>query len=271
MPRDRADIQRQPQHDFAAVNVTILPQQLIFIDAFFRSIEPAHKQNTNVTFGYIAVKRGDQFSLMQGAVFFNSGPLNTLHSHYRSDNIRAGNYPLSALDLDGRGLVDALLSGCIKTPHGDLLFTGNESGTYGAAYDPIPPRRIEKRNHDLIFSQSMEACRSCRISNLPLIGNCGRHQYPSRASKNWHSNTSWVCYVALLALRLLPSTLLRSTLVQRFALSLLGSGSFLCMELLGVRLHLATAFLVRGASRRDLWSLATRWNGHKSRNTNMEV
>jgi hypothetical protein len=46
--------------------MTILPQHQTFIDDFFSAIEPLHKANKNSSsFGYLAVKLGEDFYLVQ--------------------------------------------------------------------------------------------------------------------------------------------------------------------------------------------------------------
>ena len=109
-----------------------------FIDDFFCATEPLHRENKNQSsFGYLAVKHGEELYLVQGALILNNAPPKTPVSHFRSDNIRAGNYRLSELNLDVRGVVTALLSGQLPTPNGKLLFPGNESGNHGVTYEPF--------------------------------------------------------------------------------------------------------------------------------------
>lgn len=131
--------------------MAILDQHQRLICEFFRAIEPAHKDNKNLTFSYIAVKREDKFYLIQGALLYHAGPSKIPTTHYTSENVRSGNYHLSDMNLTGQEAVDCLLSGCIQTPDGELFFPGNETGTYGAAYDPLHPEglKIQARFHIL--------------------------------------------------------------------------------------------------------------------------
>jgi hypothetical protein len=127
--------------------MTILSQQQTFIDDFFRAIEPLHRANKNPSsFSYLAVKHGKEFYLVQGALVFNTSPSKTPFSHFRSDNIRAGNYRLSELKLDVRGVVTALLSGQLPTPDGNLLFPCNEAGNFGATYEPFHQEGIKAQS-----------------------------------------------------------------------------------------------------------------------------
>jgi len=136
--------------------MTILAPHQKFIDDFFVAIEPLHSANQNPSsFSYLAVKHGEDFYLVQGALVFNNAPPKTPFSHFRSDNIRAGNYLLSELNVDARGVVTALLSGQLPTPDGKLLFPGNETGNFGATYEPF--------HHEGVKAQS-------RYDVLTLLG-----------------------------------------------------------------------------------------------------
>jgi hypothetical protein len=136
--------------------MTILDLHQKFIDDFFCAIEPLHRENKNPgSFSYLAVKQGEEFYLVQGALVFNNAPSKTPFSHFRSDNVRAGNYRLSELNLDARGVVAALLYGQLPTPDGELFFPGNESGNRGATYEPF--------HHEGIKTQS-------RFDVLTLLG-----------------------------------------------------------------------------------------------------
>lgn len=139
--------------------MTILPSHQKFIDDFFSAIEPLHGANQNLSFGYLAVKHGEEFYLIQGALLFNTAPSKTPLSHFRSDNIRAGNYRLSELRLDARGLVAALVSGQVPTPDGNLVFPGNDTGNFGATYDPFHPEgvNIQSRYNVLTILGGLQA------------------------------------------------------------------------------------------------------------------
>jgi len=135
--------------------MTILTQQQAFIDDFFSAIEPLHGANQNLNFSYLAVKHGDDFYLVQGALLFNTAPSKTPFSHFRSNNVRAGNYLLSELHLDARGLVAALISGEVPTPDEKLLFPGNDTGNFGVTYDPFHPEGLKVQ---------------CRYNVLTILG-----------------------------------------------------------------------------------------------------
>ncbi len=139
--------------------MTILAQHQAFIDDFFNAIEPLHGANQNLNFSYLAVKHGDDFYLVQGTFLFNTASSKTPFSHFRSDNVRAGNYRLSELHLDARGLVGALISGEVPTPDGKLHFSGNDAGNYGVTYDPFHPEglKVQSRYNVLTILGGLQA------------------------------------------------------------------------------------------------------------------
>jgi hypothetical protein len=64
------------RHDFEAYAVMTLAQlHQQFINDFFSAIEPLHRENKNPSsFGYLAVKHGEEFYLVQGALILNAAP-----------------------------------------------------------------------------------------------------------------------------------------------------------------------------------------------------
>jgi hypothetical protein len=119
--------------------MTIFPQQQGFVDEFFKAINPLHGANENVTFSFLAVKRDENFYLVQGVLSFNAAPIRMPFSHFQSDHVRAGTYRLSEILPDARQVVEALLSGQLSIPGEKLLFVGNEKGSFGVRYDLCVP------------------------------------------------------------------------------------------------------------------------------------
>jgi hypothetical protein len=116
--------------------MTMLPNNEKRIDDFFNAIEPFQVAYRYISFSYIAVRHGDDFQLLQGKILFNTEPFKKDFLHFHSDNIRAGQYHLSELKLEPRGLIAGLLSGELSTPHGRLLISGNDDGKFSTSYDP---------------------------------------------------------------------------------------------------------------------------------------
>lgn len=124
--------------------MTISPRHQTFVEEFLSLVEPLHEANQNEkTFSYVAIKHEEQFYLVIGRLAFNAAPTKTPFSHFQSKNIRAGNYRLSELNLDARGLIDALISGRLATPHGTLIFPPNEFGTFSVAREPFHQEGIK--------------------------------------------------------------------------------------------------------------------------------
>lgn len=117
--------------------MAISDQQRTFINEFFKAVDRVHAGNKNLTFAYLAIKRGEDLYLIQAALTFNTAPPKPLLEHFQSDHVLAGAYNLSELGLDPQALVEALLLGKIRTPRGDLLFPGNDVGTHGVHYEPF--------------------------------------------------------------------------------------------------------------------------------------
>lgn len=123
--------------------MTILPNDKKRIDDFFNSIEPFREAYRYVSFSYIAIMHGDDYQLLQGRVLFNTAPFKKDLSHFRSNNIRAGQYYISDLNIDPRGLITGLLSGELWTPDGRLLISGNDDGKFSTSYDPANQEGIK--------------------------------------------------------------------------------------------------------------------------------
>ena len=97
------------------------------VDQFFASIKSWEAGYRNSYFSYIALKKNDQFHLVQAVLSLNTGgPVAS--SHFESENIRAGRYSLDDLKVDARGLVDQLLvTSGISTPQGFFYFEAPSS------------------------------------------------------------------------------------------------------------------------------------------------
>jgi hypothetical protein len=93
-----------------------------FVDGFFAAIAPYEAAFTHIGFSYLAIKFGAPFTLMRGRVFMNTSPPPAQPQHFQSSHVRAGNYTIEDLDFDVCGLINQLLTGTLKTPHGDLHF-----------------------------------------------------------------------------------------------------------------------------------------------------
>jgi hypothetical protein len=135
-----------------------LAAQKAFED-FFSAIQPFESAYTDVTFTYFAVRRDDQFVIVRGFIRLAFDSLNVPSNHFVTDNVRAGAYRLSELNLTVRDLAENLLRGTVQTPHGDLSFPANESANYAANYFPL-------------FSETVDPC---RYRVLRLLGG----SYPS--------------------------------------------------------------------------------------------
>lgn len=119
--------------------MTIMPEAEKQIGDFFASVEAKHITGAGTQFCYLAVKTEGQFRIVQARLLFNSIRPKAQSPTFSSENIRAGVCSLEELDLTPRQLAENLLEGHIDTPHGELFFVGNDTGTFGARYDPLHP------------------------------------------------------------------------------------------------------------------------------------
>ena len=106
------------------------------IETFFKAIAYKLDGYPVKTLNYIATKCGTEFFLLQGLVFLNTG-MPQSSTHFESEHIRAGSYPLSELKLNASQLVERLASGSLSTPHGKIQFSPNEGGSFLTTYAPI--------------------------------------------------------------------------------------------------------------------------------------
>jgi hypothetical protein len=111
-------------------------REILNIESFFKAIAYKLDGYPIKTFSYIAIKHGSEFVLLQGRVLLNTGNPQS-PTHFESEHIRAGSYPLSELKLKASQLVERLTSGSLSTPHGKMRFSPNAGNNFLATYDPI--------------------------------------------------------------------------------------------------------------------------------------
>jgi len=125
------------RQDIEVDGMTNTVRELHNVASFFAAI--SYKMDAYVanTFNYLAIKVDGAFRIQQARLFLNTGTNQIPFTHFQSENVRAGSYRLSDLNLSPRDVVERLLSGSLSTSHGDMLFTPNEGGNYLATYDPL--------------------------------------------------------------------------------------------------------------------------------------
>lgn len=106
-------------------------------DEFFAMLSRLDNAYVHMAFNYIAAKVGNNFQIVYGRVYLNTTEPNLQPRHFQSENIRAGRYTLSDLNLDLRGFVDQLISETIVTPHGALVFPAASGGRHATSYVPF--------------------------------------------------------------------------------------------------------------------------------------
>ena len=119
------------------------------IENFFKNVAPM-KDAYHESFAYVAVKHDDgTFVLLKGIIFFNTAQSKTPFTHFRFENVRAGHYSLSTLQLNVQQLLSDALSGKVETPDGSLVFPGGtykKGGEYPTTYLPFHPFGIQNQH-----------------------------------------------------------------------------------------------------------------------------
>ncbi len=124
----------------------LAPHFRMVIDQYFASIADLHKENQNEpSFSYAAIKKDGEFYLIKSALTLNAAPSTVPMSHFMSENVRAGAYNLSELNLKPSSLVEGLLCGQLYTPHGVLRFVPNDAGNFAAAREPFHSEGIKNQ------------------------------------------------------------------------------------------------------------------------------
>lgn len=113
------------------------------IQAFIDTIAPVRVAYENITFKYLAVRRDDDFYLVQARLFLNVEaeaiadlPPNT----YKSANIRAGKILLTKISDSIEGFINQLLTGIILIEGQKFIFQDNGTASrFGINYQPFHP------------------------------------------------------------------------------------------------------------------------------------
>ena len=89
---------------------------------FYAVIEPWEKGYEKSSFSYVAVRNGDDFDVVQAALWLNTIESKVPFKGYETKSIRAGQFRLSDLKIGHRQFIDRMLTGRFDTPHGELTF-----------------------------------------------------------------------------------------------------------------------------------------------------
>ena len=90
------------------------------IEDFFKAIEPNLPGYQHSHFSYLALKKGEAFELAQGRLQLQGVPAPIPSGCFQSENIKAGIFRLSEVNLTPRGFVEGLLTGTLRTPQTEL-------------------------------------------------------------------------------------------------------------------------------------------------------
>jgi len=116
------------------------------IDDFLEAIRPFEAAYRNPVFSFVAFKGEQGYALIQAALILDPATEKSDLPQFSSNSVKAAHYFLVNFGLDCRGFIDALLSGSIQTPDGELLFLPNENGpSYSPFYLPFHQAGLEKQ------------------------------------------------------------------------------------------------------------------------------
>lgn len=116
------------------------------LDDFLHQIEPNLAAYQNAEFSYLAFKNGDSYELAQGRLVLGSSIVQRSLQLFRSKNIMAGTWMLSDMGYTPKSVVDCLLTGILKTPHGDLHFPPGHGNQYSVHFNPLHQDGVLKQN-----------------------------------------------------------------------------------------------------------------------------
>ena len=127
--------------------MTLAKHDQLAIDGFFLGLAPlveAYEKYTSIS--YLAVKQGDAFVLVQGRLFLNTATSEIPIGHFQTENICAGHFPIAALNMDMRGVVEQLTTGKLHCPNVEILFPPADGGSYAIYYSPFHPDGLQNGN-----------------------------------------------------------------------------------------------------------------------------
>src|SRR5437762_3106477 len=107
------------------------------IEEFFEAIEPYLAGYKDATFSYIALRKGDIFELAQGRVLLQGVPSTLVSKHFESESLRAEVCRLDDLKFSPRQMIEGLLSGGLRTPHGELRFPPEQGRFHSVSFIPF--------------------------------------------------------------------------------------------------------------------------------------
>lgn len=107
------------------------------IETFFASIKDWGEAIGQPSFAYVALKKTDGFELLQARLIFGARTPFAPLSSFACENVRAGHFLLTDVNLGAEDFLAEALKGVIHTPQGDIRFSGNPSGQYGGYYQPF--------------------------------------------------------------------------------------------------------------------------------------
>lgn len=122
------------------------PNYQAHISAFFDAIRPVENAYQHPVFNFVAILHEDKYAIAQAALLLDIAPQKQKPALFNSLNVRGGSYSLAELNLDPKGLLEALYAGVVKTPDGDVHYLKPNNHDYPSPfYVPFHDYGIENR------------------------------------------------------------------------------------------------------------------------------
>lgn len=153
--------------------MSLLPHDEKRVAEFFSAIASWRQAYTNCSLSYLALKKGEEFAIVQARLWLSVADQAGPFSHFRSPNVRAGRYAQSELALDAHALVRALVEGKLATPNGDLSFRGADGTRHSASFTPFNAEALQQQR---------------RVSVLQIMG--GMHPSLPQTQLDWELKAS---------------------------------------------------------------------------------
>lgn len=117
-----------------------------YVRNFFADISSWSAACDTLVVSYVAFRGQNEFELAKARVFFELWPRGIEKAFYEFENIQAGAFYLSDLDMTPEAFIAKLEGGKFPTPNGELLFSPENSGSHSAYYNPYHTEGLETGN-----------------------------------------------------------------------------------------------------------------------------
>jgi hypothetical protein len=124
------------------------------LDEFMLSVEPLLAGYKHASLGYLAIRDGDAFLVIQARLHLLGAPLHIDSGFFESQNVKAGYFKLCDTNQSLPRFIEELLSGKLTTPHGKLDFKANDQQACSISFNPfqMDGLQLNRRQMQLIIT-----------------------------------------------------------------------------------------------------------------------